>query len=435
MLASAIGTTIEWYDFFIYGLAASLVFNTQFFTKSDPATGTIIAFATFAVGYLGRPVGALIFGHFGDRVGRKTALVTTMMMMGIGTFAIGCLPTYAQIGVAAPILLTVLRIIQGIGIAGEWGGAVLLAVEHAPPNRRGLYGSWPQIGVPVGLLLATGAFTLLTSVMSDAAFQAWGWRIAFLLSAVLVVAGLIIRLRILESPAFQQLKDGGSVSRTPILEVVRHAKKPALLGMGTKWAEGVAFNTWAVFSIAYLSGTLGLPKSVGLIGVMIAAAVAVLFIPIWGYVSDRTSRLRVYGAGALVLGLSAFPAFAMFGTGSPVVITVTLIVVLGVAYPLMFAPQAALYSELFPAHMRYSGISIVFQFASIVSSGFTPLILASLLARGNGSYTLVAGYIAAVAAVSTLCLVALRRVRRYTDEPADTTANSGSAAVPELAKR
>ena len=414
--ASTIGTTIEWYDFFIYGLAASLAFNKAFFPESTPVVGTLIAFGTFATGYLGRPIGALIFGHFGDRIGRKSALVTTMMIMGIGTTLIGLLPTYASIGVWAPVLLTLLRIFQGIGIAGEWGGAVLLSVEYAPRQRRGLYGSWPQIGVPAGLLIATGVFSLLTGLTSDAAFQAWGWRAAFLFSAVLVAAGLIIRLKVMDSPAFRELKRSGEVAKAPLKELfVTVRKSTILLAMGTKWAEGVGFNTWAVFSIAYLTGVISLPESAALRGVMIAAAVSTCLIPVWGRASDSFGRVRVYGSGTALLGVLTIPAFLLFDAG-PLAVTIALVATFGICYPMMFAPQGALYSELFEPRVRYSGISVVYQFASIVSSGMTPLILQALLIWGRNGPWLICAYIMAVATISTLCVYGLRRRSIHSDD-------------------
>ena len=407
-VASAVGTTIEWYDFFIYGLAAGLVFNEVFFSDSDPLIGTLLAFGTFAVGYIGRPIGALVFGHFGDRIGRKAALVTTMMIMGICTMLIGMLPSYDSIGIWAPIALIFLRIMQGIGIAGEWGGAVLLAVEYAPNNRKGLYGSWPQIGVPLGLILSAGVFAWMTTVFSDAELIEWAWRIPFLLSAVLIVVGLGIRLKLMESPAFQKLKDDGEVAKSPLKELLKTRKSTILLAMGTKWAEGVGFNTWAVFFVTYLTLEVGMDKTSVLNSVTIAAVVTACFIPIWGLVSDLLGRVKVFASGTIALGLAAFPAFGLVDNGSVFVVTAVLVVVLGVFYPLMFAPQGALYSELFEAKVRYSGVSVVFQFASVVSSGLTPLILVSLLTVAGGEPWLLCLYIVAVAAISTTCAIALR---------------------------
>lgn len=414
--ASAIGTTIEWYDFFIYGLAAGLVFNSVFFPENDPLIGTLLAFGTFAIGYIGRPVGALLFGHFGDRIGRKSALVTTMLIMGICTTLIGLLPSYDSIGIWAPIMLIILRVFQGIGIAGEWGGAVLLAVEYAPTKRRGLYGSWPQIGVPVGLVLSSAVFFILTRVLTEEQLTSWGWRIPFLASVVLIVVGLMIRLRLMDSPAFRNLKEQGQVAKAPLRDLMKTRKSTILLAMGTKWAEGVGFNTWAVFAVTYLTAETGMSKDFVLLSVTIAASVAVLFIPLWGLVSDLFGRVKVYAAGSIALGLGAFPAFALFNTASEIIVTLVLVVVFGVAYPLMFAPQGALYAELFEAKVRYSGISVVFQFASIVSSGLTPLILTSLLYAGGEEPWLICLYIAAVATVTTLCLYGLRRRLIHTDE-------------------
>ena len=407
-VASAVGTTIEWYDFFIYGLAAGLVFNEVFFSDSDPLIGTLLAFGTFAVGYIGRPIGALVFGHFGDRIGRKAALVTTMMIMGICTMLIGMLPSYDSIGIWAPIALIFLRIMQGIGIAGEWGGAVLLAVEYAPNNRKGLYGSWPQIGVPLGLILSAGVFAWMTTVFSDAELIEWAWRIPFLLSAVLIVVGLGIRLKLMESPAFQKLKDDGEVAKSPLKDLMKTRKSTILLAMGTKWAEGVGFNTWAVFFVTYLTLEVGMDKTSVLNSVTIAAIVTACFIPIWGLVSDLLGRVKIFASGTIALGLAAFPAFGLVDNGSVFVVTAVLIVVLGVLYPLMFAPQGALYSELFEAKVRYSGVSVVFQFASVVSSGLTPLILVSLLTVAGGEPWLLCLYIVAVATISTTCAIALR---------------------------
>lgn len=420
--ASAIGTTIEWYDFFIYGLAAGLVFNSVFFPENDPLIGILLAFGTFAIGYVGRPVGALLFGHFGDRIGRKSALITTMMIMGVCTTLIGLLPSYDSIGIWAPVMLIILRIFQGIGIAGEWGGAVLLAVEYAPTNRRGLYGSWPQIGVPVGLVLSSAAFFILTRTLTQEQLISWGWRIPFLASVLLIAIGLMIRLKLMDSPAFRNLKEQGKVAKAPLRDLMKTRKSTIFLAMGTKWAEGVGFNTWAVFAVTYLTVEAGLSKDFVLLSVTIAAVVAAFFIPLWGFVSDLFGRVKVYAAGSIALGLGAFPAFALFDTASEIIVTLVLVVVFGVAYPLMFAPQGALYAELFEAKVRYSGISVVFQFASIVSSGLTPLILTYLLYAGGEEPWLICLYIAVVATITTLCLYGLRRRLVHTDE--DVTAPS-----------
>ncbi|WP_369200130.1 MFS transporter [Streptomyces sp. PU-14G] len=430
-LAGAIGTTIEWYDFFLYGTAAGIVFDKLFFPRFDSVVGTLIAFATFAVGFVARPLGGLIFGHFGDRVGRKTALITTMFLMGIGTFLVGVLPTYGTIGVWAPILLVLLRIIQGIGIGGEWGGAVLMSVEHAPEGRKGYYGSWPQIGVPAGLMLGTGVFALLSSALSSEQFLAWGWRIAFLLSALLVLLGLWIRLQVFETPDFQAVRKEDTQARIPIVELLRTSKLNLLLGMGTRMAEGIAFNTWGVFAIAYTTTELDVPRTHALIGVMVAAAVCVPMIPLWGAVSDRFGRLRTFGLGAALFGASAVPAFVLFDTGSALVIGGTLVVTLGLFYGAMYGPQAALYAELFPPNVRYSGVSFVYQVSGIFASGCTPLILTSLLNAGDGSPWLMVTYIVGMSAVSLVSVVliavlARRRARAAAPEPVPAAAQPAS---------
>ncbi|MFI8993849.1 MFS transporter [Streptomyces sp. NPDC053542] len=433
-LAGAIGTTIEWYDFFLYGTAAGIVFDKLFFPKFDSLVGTLIAFATFAIGFVARPLGGIVFGHFGDRVGRKTALITTMFIMGAGTCLIGVLPTYDTIGIWAPVLLVVLRILQGIGIGGEWGGAVLMSVEHAPEGRKGYYGSWPQIGVPAGLMLGTGVFALLSSVLDSEQFLAWGWRIAFLLSAVLVLIGLYIRLQVYETPAFRSVRDQHTRARIPLVELLRTSKVNLLLGMGTRMAEGIAFNTWGVFAIAYTTTELHVPRTHALIGVMAAAAVCVPMIPLWGALSDRFGLLRTFGLGAALFGASAVPAFALFDTGSVLVIGGTLVVTLGLFYGAMYGPQAALYADLFPANVRYSGVSCVYQVSGVFASGCTPLILTALLQAGGGSPWLMVTYIVGMSALSLLCvvLIALRRRRRAPASASESSDKECHAPVAEV---
>jgi len=409
--SSVVGTTVEWYDFFLYGTAAGLVFNKLYFPSEDPLVGTLLAFATFALGFVARPVGGLIFGHIGDRVGRKKTLVATMLIMGVATCLIGLVPTYESIGVAAPILLVLLRLAQGVAIGGEWGGAVLMAVEYSPKGRRGLYGSLPQIGLALGLLLGTGAFAGLSASMTDESFLAWGWRIAFLLSAVLVVVGMFIRLKVMETPAFRKLEQGEQRATVPALELFRdrRSRRHIFLGMGSRWAEGVAFNTWAVFAIAYGTDTLDMPRNTMLVAVMIAAAVMLVFIPLFGRWSDTLERRRTFTAGVVALALLTYPAFAMLGTQDAVVITLTLVVVLGIFYPAMYGPQASLYAEMFPTHVRYSGISFVYQFSGIFASGLTPLVLSYLLGLAEGGVRFVVAYVVAVSAVSAACALAVRR--------------------------
>src|SRR5215218_295640 len=397
--ASSIGATIEWYDFFIFGTAAGLVFNQLFFTNLDPITGTLVAYLTFAVGYVARPVGSLIFGHYGDRLGRKTMLILTLFIMGVATFLMGLLPTYTQIGIWAPILLVILRILQGIGIGGEYGGAVLMAVEYAPEGRRGFYGSWPQAGVPAGLFLGTVAFALI-SLLPDEQFFAWGWRLVFLVSIILVGIGLYIRLQILETPAFTRVRETQEEAQVPFTELLRTQPKELLLGMGTRWIEGLVFNAYGVFIISYVTGQLGLTRTTALIGVTIAAAFGVVLVPVYGALSDRFGRRAVYSAGVTLFGLFAFPSFLLIDTGQQVLIWLSVVIVLGLIYPAIYAPLAAFWSELFDTRVRYTGVGAVYQFSGILASGFTPAIATLLLGFAGGEPWLFVGYMIVVTAIS-----------------------------------
>jgi MHS family shikimate/dehydroshikimate transporter-like MFS transporter len=398
-LASFVGAAIEWYDFFIFGTAAGLVFNELFFTNLDPITGTLVAYLTFAVGFVARPVGSVIFGHYGDRIGRKTMLILTLFIMGAATFLIGLLPTYNSIGIWAPILLVVLRIFQGIGIGGEYGGAVLMAVEYAPEGRRGFYGSWPQAGVPAGLLLGTGAFALI-SLLPDEQFFAWGWRVAFLASIVLVVIGMYIRLQILETPAFTRVREAHEEARIPFTELLRTQPKELILGMGLRWVEGLVFNAYGVFAISYVASQLELTRGTALTGVTIAAAFGVVLVPVYGLLSDRLGRRAVYSVGTALFGLFAFPSFLMINTREPVLIWVSIVVALGLVYPAIYAPLAAWWSELFDTRVRYTGVGAVYQFSGILASGLTPTIATLLLGFAGGEPWLFVGYMIVVTAVS-----------------------------------
>jgi MFS family permease len=426
--ASIIGTTVEWYDFFLFGIAAGIVFNKLFFPSNDPVIGTLLAFATFAVGFAARPIGGLIFGHIGDRVGRKKTLVTTMLIMGVATAFMGLLPTYGTMGIAAPILLILLRIAQGVAIGGEWGGAVLMALEHAPAGRRGLYGSLPQVGLALGLLLGTGVFAGLSAVMTDAAFLAWGWRLAFLVSIALVGVGVFIRLRVMETPAFRKLEQNEAKATAPAKELLRKRtlRRNILLGMGSRWAEGVAFNTWAVFSIAYGAGTLGLDRQTMLLSVMAGAATMIFSIPFFGRLADRFDRRRLYTTGVILLAVLTYPAFLLMGTGNPIVIAATLVVVLGVAYPCLYGPQSSFYAELFPTQVRYTGISFVYQVSGVFASGLTPLILAYLLRIGDNGFGLILTYVVAVSVISAVCSLSIRRRDLADDLDQPTTVLEGA---------
>jgi MHS family shikimate/dehydroshikimate transporter-like MFS transporter len=401
-LASFVGTTIEWYDFFLYGTAAALVFGDLFFPEAEPVVGTLLAFSTYAVGFAARPIGGIVFGHFGDRIGRKSMLVLSLLIMGVATFLIGCLPTFASIGVMAPILLVVLRFAQGIGVGGEWGGAVLMSVEHAPPGRRGFFGSWPQMGVPAGLLLSTSAFAIVQATTSESAFLSWGWRIPFLASAVLVAVGLFIRLRLMESPAFQRVKETKTEAPKPIVDVVRKYPREVLVAMGMRVAENGAFYILTVFVLAYGEDELGLSKNTMLTGVIIAAAIGLVTVPLFGALSDRVGRRPLYLAGAVVTTLWAFPLFGLLNTESPVLIWLAIVVGVNLGHDLMYGPQAAYFAELFGTRVRYSGASLGYQLASVFAGGFAPLIATALLAAGDGSPTLVALYVTAMGLISVV---------------------------------
>lgn len=405
--ASLIGATIEWYDFFLYGVVAGIVLNKLYFPAHDPLVSTLLAYSTFAVGFVTRPLGGVIFGHFGDKIGRKSMLVITLMLMGVATFLIGLVPTYAQIGIAAPLLLLFLRIIQGIGLGGEWGGAVLMAFEYAPPEKRGLYASIPQIGLALGLCIASGVVAALSYGLTEEQFLAWGWRLAFLLSAVLVAVGAYIRLNVMETPEFAQVKKANTEAAIPFVSMMRDYPGNVLAGMGARTIDGVFFNIFAVFSIGYLTGTVKLPRTEALLGVTAAALLLCATIPLAGWLSDRLGRTRVYGWGSLLTGLSAFPAFWLFlnSGGSTGMIWLALIVPFGVLYATVYGPEAALFSELFPARVRYTGISFVYQFSGIFASGLTPIIATALLQYSGAdkpwlvcTYCAFAGLVSAISA-------------------------------------
>lgn len=405
-MAAALGTVIEWYDFFIYGTAAALVFNKLFFANLPPKIGTLVAFATFAVGYLARPIGAVIFGHLGDRVGRKPMLILTLIIMGVGTFIIGLLPTFASVGVWAPILLVLMRVLQGIGVGGEYGGAALLAIEYAPKDRRGFYGSWTQDGVPLGLLLASGVFSLLT-LLPEHAFITWGWRVAFLSSAVLVVIGLYVRLHIDDTPAFKLVKKHQAQAKVPFVRLLKTQPKQLLQGMGIRWIEGLTFNAFAVVALTYAVDAVGSSRTMVLNGIVIGAAVGAVFTLIFGHLSDRVGRKRVYGAGVICIALFIFPSFAMMGTGSETWTWISIAIGLGVIYSAIYGPLAAFWSELFDTEVRYTGVGSVYQFSGIYASGLTPLIGAALIDVTGGKPWAFAGYMVIVAIISFLVLLTI----------------------------
>jgi metabolite-proton symporter len=409
-LASLIGTTIEWYDFFLYGTAAALVFNRLFFPNTDPLMGTLLAFGTYAVGFVARPVGGIIIGHYGDKVGRKSMLVLTLVIMGVATFFIGLLPTYHQIGIWAPIALVALRLAQGFGVGGEWGGAVLMAVEHAPPGKRGFYGSWPQIGVPAGLLLANAVFSYFSG-LPEQQFFSWGWRVPFLLSIFLVFIGLVIRVRILETPAFARIKETSAEAHQPIIEVIRKYPKQVLLAMGARFAENGGFYIYSVFVLTYATQLAKFEQQTVLYGILIGAALELLAIPFFGALSDRLGRRPVYLFGAIMTAVFAYPLFWLIDTGSTAALWSAIAIAFVMSHAAMYAPQAAFLSELFGTRVRYSGASLGAQLASVFAGALAPLIATALLREGyrGGAIAL---YVVGLAVVTIVSVVLASETHR-----------------------
>lgn len=408
-VATIVGTTIEWYDFFIFGTASALIFNKVFFPSFDPLVGTIVSLSTFAVGLLARPIGAIIFGHFGDRLGRKKMLVSSLLLMGAPTTLIGLLPTYDQIGIIAAIALVLIRICQGVALGGEWGGAVLMAVEHAPKGKAVLFGSLPQAGCPLGLLLSSAAF-FLTSQLTQAEFQSWGWRLPFLASAVLIVLGVLVRRRVSESPEFTRMKQSGETVRVPIFEIFRNHTKPVLLGIGAKFGEITLFWLIAVFVLSYTTGTLGLARSGILQATILGAALMFVLMPVCGMLGDRIGKRSLFSIGNGLLAFLAIPLFLLIDTGNPALVAGGIIVALGVVYPIIYAPEASLLSDLFPAPVRYTGLSLSGNIGGAVAGGLAPLVATTLLAS-HGNTLFVGIYLSATACISLLCVSAMKPSR------------------------
>jgi MHS family shikimate/dehydroshikimate transporter-like MFS transporter len=383
-LAGAIGTIIEWYDFLIYGTAAALVFNRLFFPNVDPRIGTLAALGSFTVGFLARPLGGAIFGHFGDRLGRKSMLMVTMVAMGLSTALIGVLPSYGAVGLWAPVLLVLLRVVQGVALGGEWGGASLMVLEHAPAHRRGFYGSLVQIGFPIGLVLASVVFSVV-STLPDAQFQAWGWRVPFLMSLLLVGVGLFVRARLPETPVFEELKSRGQIVRSPLLELIFRNPRSFLVAIGLKISEVSWVYMLTVFVVVYATSRLGLAKSLLLNAISLGALLELVTIPLFGHLSDVYGRRPLYFAGVAFTLVFAFPLFWLLDLKTPEIVMLTVAVALNLGHGLMFAPESTYFPELFGAQLRYTGASSGFQVAAAIGGGFAPIIAATLAAYVGGT--------------------------------------------------
>jgi MFS transporter, MHS family, shikimate and dehydroshikimate transport protein len=405
VLSSIIGTAVEWYYFLIYATATALVFNKLFFPSSDPALSTIASFSTLAVGYFARPLGAAIFGHYGDRVGRKAMLAITITIMGLGTFLIGLLPTYDQIGLAAPVLLVLLRLLQGVGLGGEWGGAVLMVVENVSAKNRGLLGSMVQLGYPIGTLAATGMFALVLQA-PEADFLAWAWRIPFLVSIVLVGVGLYIRLKLEETPVFREIEAKNEVARLPLVEVLTRHRRPFFTAVGLKLSEISYAQIGSVFAIAYVTGKLAMPRSVILNAILLSAVVAIVAIPLFGWLSDRIGRKTMFYASSVFAMGFAFPLFWLFDTRNPLTITLTIIAAIIFGQMVGFGVGAPWYSEMFTARLRYSGASFGFQIGAAISGGLTPFAAATLMAWTGGATWPISVYLIVLALISFVAALA-----------------------------
>ncbi len=406
VVASTVGTTIEWYDFFLYGTAAALVFPKVFFPGESQYAGVLASFATLFVGFAARPIGAAIFGHYGDRVGRKATLITTLMLMGTATFLIGCLPGFDTLGILAPILLTLLRIVQGIGVGGEWGGSVLMSMEWGAQNRRGLMASWPQLGVPLGLLLSTGLFKVM-SAATGPDFERWGWRIPFLASIVLVGIGLYVRLRVMESPSFSALKRDNAVVRRPVVEVIKRQPREILTSAFVRLSEQAPFYLFITFVLTYGTEKLSLQRDSLLNATLIAAAVGLVSVPFFGYLSDIVGRRLLYGAGIVATAVFAFPYFGLLNTRQYGLVLLAIVLSL-VFHDMQYGPQAALIAESFGTNIRYSGAGIGYQLASVIAGGPAPLIAAAIL-KNTGSSTGISWYIIGCCVVAFVALLLMPR--------------------------
>lgn len=407
LIASLIGSSIEWFDYFLYGTVAALVFNQMFFVNEDPTVGLMLAYASFALAFFIRPFGGIIFGHIGDKIGRKKTLVITLSLMGIATFGMGLLPTYQAIGIWAPILLITLRLIQGLGIGGEWGGALLLAVEYAPPEKRGLFGSVPQMGVTIGMVLGTFALSIMTLLPEDS-FMTWGWRVPFLLSALLVLFGLWIRKGIDETPSFKKVQESGEIPRIPIVETFKTHWREVLIAVGAKVVETAPFYIFGTFIVSYATTNLNFSNTAVLNAVMISTIITTILIPIMGRISDRVGRKPLYVYGSIAMMIYAFPYFWLIHQESIFLLTIATIIGLGIIWAPITAVLGTMFSEIFSAEVRYTGISLGYQIGAAVAGGTAPLVATALLANFNNSYVPVALYIIFTAIISLIAIWAVK---------------------------
>jgi MFS transporter, MHS family, shikimate and dehydroshikimate transport protein len=405
--ASTIGTTIEWYDFLIYATAASLVLNKLFFPTEDPLVGTLISISTIGVGFFARPIGAIILSHFGDRLGRKSMLILTLMSMGVATTLIGVLPTYASIGIAAPILLVACRLVQGIAVGGDWGGAVLMATEHSPPDRRGFYGSLVQIGFPLGMALGTASFFAL-AYLDDQQFMSWGWRLPFVASSALVVVGIFIRWRIDETPDFKRVLREGKVSRIPVLEAIRRHPKDLLIGLGARITEISWIYVLTIFGLSYAVTNLGLPRSLVLGAIALGAAVELITIPLFGHLSDHVGRRLIYLLGCVAAICLSFPIFWAIATRDPIIVVLAFVIGMSVGHGIMYGVQASFLSEMFPSNLRYSGASLGYQIAAPIGGGLVPLAAAAIVGLTHGATWPVSLLMIFIASLTVLAVLAAR---------------------------
>ncbi|MFE4705400.1 MFS transporter [Peribacillus simplex] len=422
LVASLVGSSIEWFDYFLYGTVAALVFNQLFFVNEDPTIGLLLSYASFALAFFIRPFGGVIFSHIGDRIGRKKTLVITLSLMGIATFGMGLLPTYQAVGIWAPILLITLRLVQGLGIGGEWGGALLLAVEYAPAEKRGLFGAIPQMGVTIGMLLGTVALSIMT-LLPENAFMTWGWRLPFIFSAFLVFFGLWIRKGIDETPSFKKVKESGEVPKLPIVETLKNYWREVLIAVGAKVVETAPFYIFSTFVVSYATSNLGFSRTATLTAVMIATIITTILIPFMGMLSDKIGRKKLFIGGTIGMALFAFPYFWLLQQKSVLLLIVATVIGLGVIWAPITAVLGTMFSEIFDARIRYTGITLGYQIGAALAGGTAPLVATALLNRFNNSYVPVAIYIIFA---SVLSLAAIWAVKDRSNQKLDETHNTSA---------